>query len=88
MEKKKAAAIEFGLKHASTLVMKLKRDLNSKSSENVSLKRFVLGLMTVEPCCSSFFDTLFRNNDQLVTRNRVLEKELERERTQKFQQVI
>jgi hypothetical protein len=43
IEKKKAAAIEFGSKHASNSVQKLKRDLSSKSSENVSLKRFVLG---------------------------------------------
>ena len=59
MEKKKAAAIDFGLKHASTSVHKLKRDLSSKSSENVSLKRFVLGLMTVRPRRSSFFLTLY-----------------------------
>jgi hypothetical protein len=42
MEKKRTAAIEFGLKHASASIIKLKRDLNSKMSENVSLKRYAV----------------------------------------------
>jgi hypothetical protein len=43
LDKKRTGAIEFGLKHASASVLKLKRDLHSKNSENVSLKRCTRG---------------------------------------------
>ena len=39
IEKKRSAAIEFALKHSATSNLKMKKELNSKSAENVSLKR-------------------------------------------------
>jgi hypothetical protein len=63
MEKKKSAAIDFGLKHASTSVQKLKRDLSSKSSENVSLKRFVFGCALASRVALHFFTLC---SDQMI----------------------
>jgi hypothetical protein len=69
------------LEHVLSLLSRQSGQAEPKIREEetrlILLKRFVFGLMTVEPRPSSFFDTLCRHNGELANRVRELQKELE-----------
>jgi hypothetical protein len=73
------------MKHSASTTLKMRKELNSKSAENISLKRWMFRH-------NDFVDQhltrkIPRANDQLGNRVRNLEKDLERERSQKFHAV-